>query len=371
MKKQFTIFFLILISNLLTAQVSKTINLSTAGTLTTSLTATEKTTVINLTVTGTIDARDVKCMRDEMTALTSVDMGEVTIKAYSGSDGTAYSLDNQGLPQSVAYYNDEMPNGSFAGNSNLVSIILPKTITSIANTAFSYCRGLMNITFGNSLKTINGAAFSYCSALKNLSLPNSLSSIGSAAFILCTGLQNITIPNSVTSIGDMAFSSCSSLTKVIIGSGITSITKSVFENCTGLQVVRCLSNNPPVISSGCFSGLTSTLIIYVPVGTLNTYKTTLYWSSFKNIYEYIDAGFNDLNYNPNQFNIYPNPVSNELKIDFENGSTFEILNLQGKVVYTGNINDSKTVQMANFSEGIYLIRFKTGRTFEYKTIIKK
>ena len=46
------------------AQVSKTINVTTAGTLSSLLTAEEKISVTNLTVTGNIDARDVMCMRD-------------------------------------------------------------------------------------------------------------------------------------------------------------------------------------------------------------------------------------------------------------------------------------------------------------------
>ncbi len=69
--------------------------------------------------------------------------------------------------------------------------------------------------------------------------------------------------------------------------------------------------------------------------------------------------------------VYPNPVKNELRIDFVGGSTFEILNLMGLIVYNGNLNNSNTVQTSKLSTGIYLIRFKTGNTFEYRKIVKE
>ncbi|HEX7583948.1 MAG TPA: hypothetical protein VF373_04615, partial [Prolixibacteraceae bacterium] len=58
---------------LLHAQVSKTVNV-TAGSLSLALTNTEKSTITNLTLTGTIDARDFKTMRDSMTVLAEIDL---------------------------------------------------------------------------------------------------------------------------------------------------------------------------------------------------------------------------------------------------------------------------------------------------------
>ena len=71
----------------LQAQVSKTVN-CTAGALSTLLTVTEQNTVTNLTLTGTIDARDFKTMRDNMPVLAVIDMGAATIAVYTGTAGT-------------------------------------------------------------------------------------------------------------------------------------------------------------------------------------------------------------------------------------------------------------------------------------------
>ena len=70
------------------SQVSKTINLLSAGTLTSLLTAEEKTTITDLTITGNIDASDIKCTRAEITNLINLDLSNATINAYNGTGGT-------------------------------------------------------------------------------------------------------------------------------------------------------------------------------------------------------------------------------------------------------------------------------------------
>lgn len=55
-------------------------------------------------------------------------------------------------------------------------------------------------------------AFSWCSNLKSITIPNSDTSIGVCAFYACGSLISIIIPDSVTSIGTGAFSYCDKLT---------------------------------------------------------------------------------------------------------------------------------------------------------------
>jgi len=94
-----------------------------------------------------------------------------------------------------------------------------------------------------------------------------------------------------------------------------------------------------------------------------------YSSSRSNIATNVVSGINELG--ETKINIYPNPVKNELRIDFEGGSTFEILNLMGQVVSNGNLINKTIMQTSNLSSGVYLIKLKLGNTFEYKKIIKE
>ena len=54
----------------------------------------------------------------------------------------------------------------------------------------------------------------YCSNLTSITILNSVTSIGGGAFQNCSSLTSIIIPDSVTSIENNAFSGCSKLTSV-------------------------------------------------------------------------------------------------------------------------------------------------------------
>ena len=94
-----------------------------------------------------------------------------------------------------------------------------------------------------------------------------------------TSIQTVVIGNNVTTIEENAFKSCTSLTSVTIGSNVTFIGGLAFYYCTGLTSVTILATQPPtlidypfVADSGC--------PIYVPSGSVDTYKTANTWSYY-------------------------------------------------------------------------------------------
>ena len=98
-------------------------------------------------------------------------------------------------------------------------------------------------------------------------------------------ITEVEFDNTITSIGFCAFDSCSSLTSVTIPSWITSINSYAFSNCSSLTSVTCLATTPPTLGSGAFNG--SSCPIYVPTGTLSTYRSASGWNSYANkIFEY-------------------------------------------------------------------------------------
>lgn len=229
MKKFLSFFVLALFTIAVPAQLSKTINVPTAGILSTLLTSDEKTTVTNLNLTGNIDAQDVKCLRDEMTVLAVLDLSEVSIMAYNGSGGTFTS--------STLYPANEMPQYSFC------------TASAVSK---------------NSLTTIF--------------LPNSITSIGNLAFYSCNGLTGIIIPNSVTTIGNYAFQFCKGLTSITFGNAVSSIGDQCFYGCTGLKIVTTLNATPPTLGGLAF-GYTNISIVYVPATAVAAYKAASGWSA--------------------------------------------------------------------------------------------
>jgi len=167
MRKFLFIFILPLVCSLVAAQVSKTINSTSAGTLSSLLTATERTTITSLAVTGNIDARDIKFLRDELVNLTSLDMSLVKIKAYSGIGGPTPN------ENSYTYPDNEIPQFSLSKdetvfNSTLRTIYLPNSITSIGLYALRNCSGLTSLVIPSSVILIGDWVFRGCTSLKTI-----------------------------------------------------------------------------------------------------------------------------------------------------------------------------------------------------------
>lgn len=122
--------------------------------------------------------------------------------------------------------------------------------------------------------------FNNCSNLISVILPNTLSQINSYAFYNCTGLTKVYIPNGVTTIGYVPFCKCTALTNVIIPSTVTYINEEAFNYCTALSSVTVLATTPPTIEVRVFDQNASGRKIYVPAASVNTYKAATRWSNY-------------------------------------------------------------------------------------------
>lgn len=106
---------------------------------------------------------------------------------------------------------------AFENRSQITSVIIPCSVTSIGTSAFYACTNLTTISIPDSVTTIGNAAFGACHNLTSVAIPGSVTSLGEAMFTACIGLTSVTIPNSVTSIGERAFRDCVNLTTVYYG----------------------------------------------------------------------------------------------------------------------------------------------------------
>ena len=151
---------------------------------------------------------------------------------------------------------------AFLGCSGLTSVTIPGSVTSIGHSAFYYCTGLTSLTITSGVNSIGDFVFYGCSGLTSVTIPGSVTSIGNSAFSNCKGLTSLTISSGVNSIGDSAFAYCSGITSVTIPDSVTSMGKDVFYNCSGLTSVT-ISKNVTSIGNNAFyrcTGLTSVTI---------------------------------------------------------------------------------------------------------------
>ncbi len=180
----------------------------------------------------------------------------------------------------------KIENGVFRDCEELVSVTIPEGVVAIGEDAFQGCENLPDITLPNSITSIGEYAFSGCSSLTSITIPDSVTSISDYTFRGCSSLSSITIPNAVTSIGEYAFSECGSLCSVFLPSSVTSIGENAFSYSEKISIIKSKIENPCSLSSECFTEeVFANATLYVPVGSLDKYKSTDYWNKFTNIIE--------------------------------------------------------------------------------------
>ena len=149
------------------------------------------------------------------------------------------------------------------------------------------------VTYNNEIYTVTSigyGAFHECSTMQSITIPNSVISIGDVAFVRDTSLTSVIIPNSVTSIGRSAFLECTGLASVSIGNSVTSIGERAFYKCSGLTTITVEASTPPILDGAVFAS-SQLKDIYVPCGTIETYKIADVWSTYASKIKYAPSGF--------------------------------------------------------------------------------
>ena len=183
---------------------------------------------------------------------------------------------------------------AFANCSSLTSIIIPDSVLIFEQNAFRGCTNLTSIAMSNSVNAIQQGAFRDCKSLTSVTIPGSVNKIDHSAFRDCDNLASVTISDGVKTIRDYAFYGCSSLTSVTIPDSVTTIGSNAFYYCNKLAKVYCKAVTPPVGATGMFNMRASSPNIYVPMGSVEAYKSADGWSNYVDyIFGYrFDADFN-------------------------------------------------------------------------------
>ncbi|MBR5393719.1 MAG: leucine-rich repeat domain-containing protein [Bacteroidaceae bacterium] len=250
-----------------------------------------------------------KVIIPNITAWCSISFSTMISHSYNGYE-VVESLSDSSNPLFYSHhlYCDE--------NTEITKLVIPDGVTNISSGAFINCNSLTSISIPNSVTSIGKYAFYGTSWFDNqpdglvyagkvvyiykgeipegtdIVIKEGTLGITSQAFYRCSGLISVSIPNSVTSIGYEVFDGCSNLSSVAIGNGVKNIGEHAFFGCTGLTNVYCLATTPPngYHYDGYYyrhafdrSHIAEHTTLHVPANSVDAYKATEPWSSFKSI----------------------------------------------------------------------------------------
>ncbi|MDE6479924.1 MAG: leucine-rich repeat protein [Muribaculaceae bacterium] len=167
--------------------------------------------VTKMMVDGPLSEQDLRVIKENMVALTSLDLSNVTNLT-------------------------ELPDEQFKG-SLLTEVFLPDNLEIIGNSAFEDCSLLKLESLPASVKRIGSNAFSNCPEVNIKNLPESLEYIGYEAFSN-SGMREVVADNLLSEIRQSAFSKCTLLERADLSkAAITGISDNVFSGCKELDEV--------------------------------------------------------------------------------------------------------------------------------------
>ena len=304
-------------------QVQRTINVTTAGTLSDFISEDEKYQIEELTLTGKLNGDDIYLIRD----MAGINMDKIEGFYYLGeeciTDGKLRVLDLSGakiVEGGREYYIDKMGSVSFSDPAytkndeisaymfaychTLEELTLPSSATVISPFIFSGAKNkadkpqmnmkVIKVADGNTNydsrdncnAVIEKATSMFVVGCNGSTIPDGVTAIADKALLDCNKLESVTIPEGVTSIGNSAFSGCSGLTSVAIPNSLETIGDNVFFGCGNLVSIVVGSGNTVYDSrdncNAIIATSTNTLLLGCKKTTIPNGVTTIGGGAFSN-----------------------------------------------------------------------------------------
>lgn len=151
---------------------------------------------------------------------------------------------------------------------------------------FCDCTALEKVMVCHGISTLGSAPFRKCKSLQFLILPRSVEYYSNYMCEYCDKLKMAICPCTYRTGGYVYASSlfydCPLLQRFTFNEQTTSLDSLVFYRATSLEEIYFRPETPPTITSSTFTEIPTSCKIYVPIDSLDAYKTADVWSSYAN-----------------------------------------------------------------------------------------
>lgn len=143
--------------------------------------------------------------------------------------------------------------GIFAGNGNIHTLTIGKSVKGVGVYAFYGCTGMSSISLGNGLNIIGDYAFANCLTMTSVNLDriSNLTTISDYAFANCQSMEKFTVPINVTTIGNNVFEDCYSMIGINMSNAEEKNGFSVEEEMASTNNATALNNFGKNVFKGC------------------------------------------------------------------------------------------------------------------------
>lgn len=184
--------------------------------------------------------------------------------------------------RNVEFTPTELGVAALAGNYTVQNFNVGDEIKEIPEYSFFYTDALRSIDMKN-IASIGRYAFAE-SGLTTASVfcSYSYSQIGQHAFENCKRMTEfVAVGSGIDAIDQYVLAGCSALRRVELGPNVANIYANSFNGCSKIKTLRVRRSTPPNATSGVFNDLDKwSCTLYVPKGTVDTYKNANEWKTF-------------------------------------------------------------------------------------------
>lgn len=180
--------------------------------------------------------------------------------------------------------------------SNITSVTIPNSVTTINTYAFYGCKNLQEVTIGSSLTRINSSAFNSCPNITRVNVgsieqwcgikfdggitANPMNSNNAVLYVNGSAMYDIVVPEGVTVLRNYVFDG-NHITSLTLPSTLTEIQSQAIGGCSNCTTITCYAQTPPKMSGK--NQISSVTAVYVPAGCAQAYKEASNWANYGNL----------------------------------------------------------------------------------------